>query len=83
MGGESNRHCYVDGPAGVSEGRAMKRIRRAKPFARPPAAFAGLSFRPDVVLKLVRWNLRYWLLDMDMKGIRTDRAAVWRTLLAS
>ena len=46
----------------------MKRIRRAKPFARPPAAFAGLSFPPDVVLKLGRWNLRYWLLDMDMKG---------------
>lgn len=57
----------------------MDRDRRAKPFVRPPAAFAGLPFQLDVVVQPVRWSLRYWLLYQGMKGILTARAAVWRT----
>ena len=57
----------------MRQGDVIRRNRRAGPLVQVPSAFTGFRFPPEVILRAVRWYLRYGLSYRDLEEILVDR----------
>jgi transposase-like protein len=61
--------------------------RRPRPAPIAPSAFAGFRFPPDVIVRAVRWYLRFGLSYRDVeellaeRGVEVDHVTVYRWVL--